>query len=113
MFTPAQLAIGGTVIPTVTIAATTPGGLAFDDSGNLWVSDKYESLVYEFTPAQLLATGTPVPTVVLRRGGGLLGPLAFDSWTTPAVTPPPSGAVHFAQASIRRDSTRNVRSARP
>jgi sugar lactone lactonase YvrE len=107
MFTPGQLTASGAPIPTVTITTVTPSGLAFDNSGDLWVSDKGNAEVHEYTPAQLLTTSSPVPVTVLTRGG-TLGPLAFDKWTTPSLTPPPSGVIRVNRTATKRDSSKSV-----
>ncbi len=76
-----DLSVTGTPIPVVQINATSvitadgfalsldgPDGLAFDPSGNLWVSNLYSDnagSVVEFTPAQLATTGSPSPAVFL------------------------------------------------
>jgi sugar lactone lactonase YvrE len=85
-FTPSQLASSGSPTPAVTIGASSasldePFGIAFDASGDLWVSNIGGSVV-EFTPSQLTASGTPTPTVILTSASGSLnGPLmiAFDA----------------------------------
>lgn len=53
--------------------------LAFDPSGNLWVSVGFSSNIVRYTPDQLAASGSPTPAVQLTPG--LDGPsgLAFDS----------------------------------
>ena len=56
--------------------------LAFDASGDLWVSNYANNTLVEFTASQLTASGSPTPAVTLSaRGGSLAGPdsLAFDS----------------------------------
>jgi sugar lactone lactonase YvrE len=104
MFTPAQLVASGAPAPTVKIDMRAPSGLAFDNSGDLWVSAKDDNEVHEYTPAQLLTTATPVPAVVLKRNQGILGPLAFDQWATPSLTPPPSGSIHVNRVSTKHAS---------
>jgi sugar lactone lactonase YvrE len=76
MFEAAALHTSGNPSPAVTITAATlpngenslasPNALAFDPSGNLWVSNSYPShdctgSLAEFTPAQLASSGNPVP----------------------------------------------------
>jgi sugar lactone lactonase YvrE len=86
-FTQAELAIGGSPNPAVVLSANAtpninlPTSLAFDRSGDLWVTNGVSgagSLV-EFTPAQLAASGSPTPAVTIS-GTGLDGPtsLALD-----------------------------------
>jgi IPT/TIG domain len=88
-YTPSQLAHGGTVTPVVRISSdgTTPAsldepaGLAFDASGDLWVSNNAGSLV-EFARTQLGASGSPKPKVLLAGATtGLELPrwIAFDA----------------------------------
>jgi hypothetical protein len=80
-FAAASLGASGTLTPTVILSATTvvtldgtansldfPEGLAFDTSGNLWVSNLISDnagSIAEFTPAQLAASGSPSPAVFL------------------------------------------------
>ena len=84
-YTPAQLAAGsGNPVPAIVLSSFTnsdaPAGLAFDGSGNLWVST-INSIV-EFTPSQINATGTPTPTITITGSalGGASG-MAFSPQT--------------------------------
>jgi sugar lactone lactonase YvrE len=84
-FTPTQLAAGtGSPVPAIALSSFTnsdaPAGLAFDGSGNLWVST-INSIV-EFTPSQISATGAPTPTITITGSalGGASG-MAFDPQT--------------------------------
>ncbi|MGD0291250.1 MAG: hypothetical protein ABSC63_16540 [Candidatus Binataceae bacterium] len=78
MFAAADLAGTGTIAPTpmVTIDLgnlTSPGALAFDDLGDLWVANAPELItgtsgganIAEFTPDQLAASGAPTPKALL------------------------------------------------
>ena len=85
-FSASQLASSGSPIPAVRVASnagsiTNPQGMAFDPSGNLWISDS--AAVSEFTPAQLSASGAPTPAVTLGDDGlgSLNGPegITFDA----------------------------------
>jgi sugar lactone lactonase YvrE len=85
-YTPAQIAAGsGNPAPAIALSSFTnsdaPAGLAFDGSGDLWVST-INSIV-EFTPSQLTATGAPAPTITIA-GSAIAGAsgLAFDPQTT-------------------------------
>jgi sugar lactone lactonase YvrE len=74
-FTPAQITAGsGSPVPAVVLSSFTnsdaPAGLAFDGSGNLWVSTI--SSIVEFTPSQISATGAPAPTITIT-GSALSG----------------------------------------
>jgi len=69
-YTPAQLASGGAPTPTVVLSATSgsissPVGIAFDASGDLWVVNLGATNIVEFTPSQLAATGSPTPAVTI------------------------------------------------
>jgi sugar lactone lactonase YvrE len=84
-FTPAQLAAGsGNPVPAIVLSSFTnsdaPAGLAFDGSGNLWVSTI--NSVVEFTPSQINATGAPTPTITITGSalGGASG-MAFSPQT--------------------------------
>jgi sugar lactone lactonase YvrE len=88
-FGASQITASGSPTPTVTIGASAgslanPGGLAFDGSGNLWVSNVGvsnlgSSTIVEFAASQLVSSGTPTPNVTLG-GSSLVGPfgLAFQ-----------------------------------
>ena len=69
-----SIAHSGTPSPTVVLSSdsTTPHslvnpfGLAFDGSGNLWVSNLSGSSIVEFTLTQISLTGSPRPHAVLK-----------------------------------------------
>ena len=53
-------------MPNVTIfaesgALANPFGMAFDQSGNLWVVGNNSSQVYEYTKSELVTSGAPTP----------------------------------------------------
>ena len=84
-FTPAQLASSGSPTPNVTISASgnpQPSGLAFDESGSLWVSLGAANSIVKYTAAQLASSGSPAPAVTISpaAGGTLSAPsaLVFD-----------------------------------
>jgi len=74
----------GDLHPLATISAgvSGPQGVAFDRSGNLWVSNSNTNTLVEFTKAAL-SQSSPKPVVTISAGpsGNLNGPggLAFDS----------------------------------
>ena len=85
-FSPDQISAGsGHPVPAIALSSFTnsdpPAGLAFDASGNLWVST-INSLV-EFDASLITATGAPAPTVTIT-GSALSGAsgIAFDPKTT-------------------------------
>ncbi len=88
-YTPDQLTATGSPTPAVTISADVGGsldgstGIAFDNTGNLWVSNFNASTLVQYTPDQLTATGSPTPAVTISAdvGGSLNTPagLAFDN----------------------------------
>jgi hypothetical protein len=86
-YTPSQLAASGDPTPAVTISANAssldnPSGVAFDASGDLWVTNSESSTLAEFTPSQLAASGDPTPAVTISANASSLdGPysLAFDA----------------------------------
>jgi sugar lactone lactonase YvrE len=51
-----------------------PAGLAFDTSGNLWVSNYHDSSISEYTTSQIKSSGSPTPTVHLTNISSLLSP---------------------------------------
>ncbi|HRN54713.1 MAG TPA: hypothetical protein PK788_14555, partial [Gemmatimonadaceae bacterium] len=78
-----QLASTGNPLPDRTIGifgldCVSPGGLAFDAAGNLWLSLGCQGRVVRLTAAQLAGSGTATPTVQIT---GLVNPqgLAFDA----------------------------------
>ena len=83
---PGQLATDGVVLPTaMRIAAGVEThslvGLAFDDSGRLWVANQGDSLLLAFAPANLARKETRVPATVLSATNRSLSApvgLAFD-----------------------------------
>lgn len=86
---PAQLAASGSVVPSVKLTVGSPGGMALDASGNLWVAADGKLARFD---AAVLSESAAAPSVVLRPltkavGGGELHPgaLAFDAsgnlWT--------------------------------
>lgn len=88
MFTASQISTGGALTPSVTIGSTggsldRPLSLAFDASGNLWVSNLNASTVVAYSPAQLAAGGSPTPSVTISSDPtpSLAQPygLAFDA----------------------------------
>jgi sugar lactone lactonase YvrE len=52
--------------------------LAFDPSGNLWVSVGFNDKIVRYTPAQISTSGNPTPGVELTGLNGPIG-LAFDA----------------------------------
>ena len=87
-----QLQAGGPINPPHRIITDAtefnyPDFLAFDKSGNLWVSDENASSLLAFSPSQQASGGTQT-AVVKISGGGLDDPgeLAFDNhgnlWVT-------------------------------
>jgi sugar lactone lactonase YvrE len=72
-----QLSASGSPTPAVVLTGINgsienPSGLAFDDSGNLWVSNLVGGTVVAFVAAQLAASGSPAPSVVLSSNGNSL-----------------------------------------
>ncbi|HEY1653151.1 MAG TPA: IPT/TIG domain-containing protein [Acidimicrobiales bacterium] len=86
-YTPSQLAATGDPTPAVTISANAssiddPSGVAFDSSGDLWVTSTNNDTLVEFNPSQLASSGDPAPAVTISSTGSSLdGPysLAFDA----------------------------------
>ena len=110
-FSAAQLAASGSPAPKVTLTSNAgslnqPTGLAFDNSGDLWVSNMGANTVVEFTPSQIASSGSPTPTVTVS-GPSLNGPagLAFD---LPASNLPVFARARRGQpAGVSRVSPRN------
>jgi len=81
-FTPSQLATGGGITPHVTLTGSAvPGALAFDGSGDLWVTGCGAGCatgdVVEYTPSQLAASGSPSATITISGSDAFDG-IAFD-----------------------------------
>jgi sugar lactone lactonase YvrE len=75
VFTPDQLLASGTPTPSVTISTaggslSGPVGLAFDASGNLWVTNLFRGTIVRFGSSQLASSGTPEPEVTIDDGAG-------------------------------------------
>lgn len=67
-FTPTQQSTGGSLVPSVTIssgALDSPVGLAFDNSGTLWVVQYGGTNIIAFAGSDLATTGTVTPTVTI------------------------------------------------
>ncbi len=82
-FSPGQLTATGSPIPIITLSANAgslnaPGGLAFDASGDLWVSNLGNSVV-EFAASQIVTSSSPTPNITIT-GSSLSQPfgMAFD-----------------------------------
>lgn len=91
-FTPQQVAAGGSFAPADLLEVrsasfNSPGGLAFDVDGSLWVANFAGNNLLKLTAAQLSAGGSQTPSVVLSGFDGPRG-LAFDNggnlWVTQA-----------------------------
>jgi sugar lactone lactonase YvrE len=83
-FSPSQRATSGSPVPAVTLTSnagslTRPAGIAFDASGNMWVSTVANHTVVQFTVAQIASSGSPTPATTIS-GAALTEPfgLAFD-----------------------------------
>jgi hypothetical protein len=79
MYTPAQLAAGGSLVPTVTLSSNASGsidnpwGLTWDGAGDLWVANAVDPVstkgsVSEFSLAQLGSSGSPNPVTFISGG---------------------------------------------
>jgi hypothetical protein len=74
-YTPAQLAAGGALTPSVVLTGTELNdvqGVAFDAQGNLWVGNclgANSGNLSEYTPAQFASSGSPTPAVTLTSDG--------------------------------------------
>ncbi|MGB8412203.1 MAG: hypothetical protein WCE23_05195 [Candidatus Binatus sp.] len=77
---PAAVTLGGRA-PCSILALCEPMGVAFDQSGDLWIA-QFPNEIFEFTPAQLASGSTPLAQIILAsnflNGEGLnlnfLGP---------------------------------------
>jgi sugar lactone lactonase YvrE len=85
-FAKGQLATSGSPTPIVTITlpnGAKPNDLAFDPSGNLWVTNNAGNQLLSFTPSQYNQTGTPTPSIIIDTdaNNSLSSPLGlnFDS----------------------------------
>ncbi len=73
----------GAPFKTLTLpTGTKPNAVAFDSSGNMWITDNAGARLLKYTPAQLLNTGTPTPNAIITPPAGTFSSpigLAFDS----------------------------------
>jgi sugar lactone lactonase YvrE len=84
-FAPTDRAVTGTPEPSTTITLdddSSPYGLAFDESGSLWIALNSANALVKFTTDQLSTGGalTPDVTITQAAGGSMSGPsaLIFD-----------------------------------
>ncbi|HEY6472700.1 MAG TPA: IPT/TIG domain-containing protein [Acidimicrobiales bacterium] len=109
-YTPSQLESSGSPTPTVTLSTDasssidSPSGVAFDSSGDLWVTNTNTYSLVEFTPSQLASSGAPTPAVTISPNASSLdGPysLAFDAggnlWVANAYS---DGLVEYAPSQL-------------
>ncbi len=81
-YSSSQLSASGNPIPAVIVRAgdqsalNNPCGLAFDTTGNLWVSNLTTSWLLKFVAKQLTSPSSPKP-VVFVAGGSLVSPCAM------------------------------------
>ena len=69
-FTPDQLTSVGSPTPSVILkVSSSPIGMAFDNSGALWVAGYENNKLMQFTPSQLTTTGSPTPTITISNNG--------------------------------------------
>lgn len=82
-YEPVQLAGGGALRPTVTLAGLGhPTTLAFDSDGALWCSDSRANRIAKFDASRLATSGAPAPDVVIESVGNSLrtpAGIAFDA----------------------------------
>jgi sugar lactone lactonase YvrE len=100
-FSAAQLAASGSPTPNVTLSPNAgslnqPAGLAFDNSGDLWVSNMGANTVVEFTPSQIASSGSPTPSATVS-GASLNRPVGL-AFNPPALNLPLSAAYVAARA---------------
>jgi sugar lactone lactonase YvrE len=90
-FTSAQRSASGSPVPAVTIQLpgstanpALPAGLAFDNGGNLWVSDMLKNALYVYTPSQLQTGGALTPHATIGATEAVNGPgqIIFDPHPT-------------------------------
>ena len=81
-YSSSQLTASGNPVPAVIVRAgdqsalNNPCGLAFDTTGNLWVSNLTTSWLLKFVAKQLTSPSSPKP-VVFVAGGSLVSPCAM------------------------------------
>jgi len=73
------LTANGNSAPKVTLSAqiSSPQGLSFDSSGDLWVGNGYD--VVEYTKSQLTKTSSSPKVAITSKSGAAAAGLAFDS----------------------------------
>jgi sugar lactone lactonase YvrE len=85
-FSPQQLRKGGDIEAATVLSASQgdfdqPTGLAFDSTGNLWVTNQRGDAVVEIAVSDLAGSGTPTPRLILKQPGGpggIIEAAAFD-----------------------------------
>jgi sugar lactone lactonase YvrE len=106
-----QLAAGGssspvTVTPSssVTVSGSTAlEGVAFDDSGDLWLVDNSNAAVYELSYAQLAHSGTLTPTTsIASTSGSMVTPWSIAFNAQPTSLPQPAALTPSLQRVTRR-----------
>jgi sugar lactone lactonase YvrE len=73
----------GTPFKTITLpSGSKPNAVAFDSSGNMWVTDNAGSRLLKYAPVQWLTSGSPAPSAIITPGFAKFRQpigLAFDS----------------------------------
>ena len=83
----ASVILGGGVSGTSSTSLSSPGGVAFDSSGNLWVADSNNNRVMEFLPANFINGGAAAvvigQTSMTSTGGGSRNPVSSNTLYNP------------------------------
>ncbi len=66
---------GSTGIP---FTASGPSELAFDEAGDLWVTDQGAQAIMDFTPSQIKESGSPTPTISITSPDFVPEVIRFD-----------------------------------
>ncbi|MEO7963135.1 MAG: SMP-30/gluconolactonase/LRE family protein [Gemmatimonadaceae bacterium] len=115
-YSAAQLELSGRLAPDVVLRATahslaSPVALAFDASGNLWVSNIGSGAMVEFSATQLAASGAPTPRVSLTSepAFGLPVVLAFDAEQSLWVLDVSGRLGQFSKSDLREGGSKDPR----
>jgi sugar lactone lactonase YvrE len=113
-YTKSELALASPA-PSVTISSdpsgdlNTPGGLAFDSSGDLWVANTGVTTVVEYTRSQLAKTGSPTPRATISNASfntpfGVAFDSSGDLWVSDNAQPGSPAVFKYTKSELAKAS---------